>query len=78
MLTRRRKPAGADPQVDNELLARTLASFKCEGSFALAQRVERQFLGLAYKMVQLSRASLKNRLALNQGNQVTRGSLFDN
>ena len=46
--------ASANLQVDNELQARTLASSRCEGSFAFLQRVERRLLGLARKMAQNS------------------------
>ena len=64
-------PASVNLQVDNELQARTLASFRCEGSFAFRNVFSVGFLGLAYKTVQLSRASLKNCHVSSQDNRIT-------
>ena len=50
---------------------------KCCRVAFIAGEVERSFLDLAYKIAQLCYALLKNRQALNQGNQATRGSMSD-
>ena len=63
--------AGTKPQVDEALQARTLASFRCEGSFVFRNVFSVGFLGLAYKTVQLSRASLKNCHVSSQDNRIT-------
>ena len=51
-------PASAKPQVEVTFQARTLASFRCEGSFVFLQRVERRLLGLACKIVPFWQTSL--------------------
>ena len=69
--------AGAEPQVDNEFQVRTLASFRCEGSFAFLQRVGGGFLGLAHEIAQNSVVLVGlagDRLAFSQDNQETRAS----
>ena len=68
------------PQVDNEFQVRTLASFRCEGSFAFLQRVGGGFSVWAYEIAQNSAvlAGLAgDRLAFNQDNQTAKGILPD-
>lgn len=72
MCREHRRTAGAEPQVDVTFQSRTLASFRCEGSFAFLQRVSVGFLRLAYKIVQLCYVPLKSCLALNQDNRTAR------